>query len=239
MRWNIKREVSFNTTLWIVIFAISMAFFESSVVVYLRELYYPGGFDFPLKPIEDHIAFTEFFRELFSLLMILSVAFLASTKFYRQFANFLLIFAIWDIFYYVFLKVLLGWPTSFLTWDILFLIPVPWSGPVITPVIISFIMISLALVIYHYDSREDFQIDLKDWSGLIIGACIVFIAFIWDYMSYFIDHAGAHPEKNIFSQVKGLAETYRPEQFNWILFVIGSFFLAGVVFRIYRRNNIS
>ncbi|HNT42130.1 MAG TPA: hypothetical protein PKN78_07855, partial [Tenuifilaceae bacterium] len=54
---------------------------------------------------------------------------------------------VWDIFYYVFLKLLIGWPTSMLTWDLLFLIPVTWTGPVVAPVAISLMMITLALVI--------------------------------------------------------------------------------------------
>jgi hypothetical protein len=41
---------------------------------------------------------------------------------------------LWDIFYYVGLKTLLGWPPSLFTWDVLFLIPVPWSAPVLAPV---------------------------------------------------------------------------------------------------------
>jgi hypothetical protein len=44
------------------------------------------------------------------------------------------VFGIWDLFYYVWLKVCLGWPSSLLTWDVLFLIPVPWVGPVLAPV---------------------------------------------------------------------------------------------------------
>ena len=37
-------------------------------------------------------------------------------------------------FYYLFLIPLTGWPKSLLDWDILFLLPVPWWGPVIAPV---------------------------------------------------------------------------------------------------------
>ena len=40
-------------------------------------------------------------------------------------------FGIWDIFYYVFLKIIYDWPKSLFDWDILFLIPLPWWGPVI------------------------------------------------------------------------------------------------------------
>ena len=47
----------------------------------------------------------------------------------------------WDIFYYVFLKMICDWPHSLLDWDILFLLPMPWWGPVLAPVLISVLMI--------------------------------------------------------------------------------------------------
>ena len=52
-----------------------------------------------------------------------------------------LAFGVWDIFYYVFLKVICGWPHSLLDWDILFLLPLPWWGPVLAPVSIALLMI--------------------------------------------------------------------------------------------------
>ena len=43
-----KKET--EKTIWIVtIYAIAMGFLEAAVVIYLRKLYYPNGFDFPLK----------------------------------------------------------------------------------------------------------------------------------------------------------------------------------------------
>jgi hypothetical protein len=39
----------------------------------------------------------------------------------------------WDIFYYVFLRLISG-PKTLLDWDILFLLPLPWWGPVLAPV---------------------------------------------------------------------------------------------------------
>jgi hypothetical protein len=50
-------------------------------------------------------------------------------------------FACWDIAYYAFLKVLDNWPSSLFTRDVYFLIPVTWIGPVITPLIISTLML--------------------------------------------------------------------------------------------------
>ncbi len=50
-------------------------------------------------------------------------------------------FGVWDIFYYVFLKVMCDWPRSLFDWDILFLLPLPWWGPVLAPVSIALLMI--------------------------------------------------------------------------------------------------
>jgi hypothetical protein len=48
---------------------------------------------------------------------------------------------VWDIFYYVFLWLLMRWPPSLGTWDLLFLIPIPWIGPVWLPILISCMLI--------------------------------------------------------------------------------------------------
>ena len=45
-----------NRIIIITLFAIAMGFLETSVVVYMRELLYPGGFAFPLSPIPVDLA---------------------------------------------------------------------------------------------------------------------------------------------------------------------------------------
>ena len=109
-----------KNTIWVILFSIAMAYLESAVVVYLREIYYPEGFIFPLTPIDSTIAITEFWREVATLVMLLGIGILTGKSAPQRLAFFLLSFAIWDIFYYVFLYVLLGWPASLMTWDILF-----------------------------------------------------------------------------------------------------------------------
>src|SRR5207253_2869142 len=48
---------------------------------------------------------------------------------------------IWDIFYYVFLWLFAGWPGSLLAPDVLFLIPLPWWGPVASPVLVAAVIV--------------------------------------------------------------------------------------------------
>jgi hypothetical protein len=101
-----------------------MGFLEAIVVVYLRQLYFPEGFDFPLNPIPPKILAIEWLREITTLVMLVSIGIIAGKNFLQRFSYFLYCFAVWDIFYYVALKLLLNWPPSLLTWDLLFLFPV-------------------------------------------------------------------------------------------------------------------
>lgn len=41
------QEMKIKTLLWITVFALSMGYFESAVVIYIRQIIYPGGFVFP------------------------------------------------------------------------------------------------------------------------------------------------------------------------------------------------
>lgn len=141
------------------LFAAAMGYIEAAVVVYLRALYYPDGFVVPMQVGFPFIRFTripqfeqripsrmlrvEIGREAATIVMLVSLAVLVGDTAVQKLAVFLLAFGVWDIFYYVFLKVLLGWPKSLLTLDVLFLIPVPWVGPVWLPVGISVVMILL------------------------------------------------------------------------------------------------
>ncbi len=170
-------------------FAIAMGFLEAAVVVYMREILYPGGFSFPLSPVPVNLAVTEISREVATLIMLVSIGILAGRKFSTGFAWFIYSFAIWDIFYYVFLKAILGWPESLLTWDVLFLIPTTWTGPVLTPVLISLTMILFAMVILYRDERGlESRIPGKIWTGLIAGSLLIIISWILDYSRFMLDH---------------------------------------------------
>ena len=133
--------------LWCTIFATAFGVVEGAVVVYLRELYYPEGFAFPLKEMAPRILAIEIVREAATLVLLLGVAILAQRRPVRRFAVFAFCFGVWDITYYLALKALLGWPPGLLTWDILFLIPLPWTGPVLAPVLVSLALIAAGVAI--------------------------------------------------------------------------------------------
>lgn len=136
-------------------FAITMAYLESTIVVYLRRLYYSerGGFGFPLVIIDVPTLLLELGREACTIVMLATFGIAAGRTKVGKFAFFLFLFGVWDIFYYIWLKVFLDWPASLLTWDVLFLIPVPWVGPVLAPVSVACTMIGMALVMLYLESR--------------------------------------------------------------------------------------
>ena len=92
------------------VFAVAMAYMEAAIVVYLRELYYPDGFSFPLAIVGRDILLVEIGREVSTIVFLLAVSWFAGRRLAERFAMFCFAFAIWDIFYYVWLKVMLGWP---------------------------------------------------------------------------------------------------------------------------------
>jgi hypothetical protein len=223
-----------HTLIWITIFAITMGIFEGSVVVYLRALYYPNGFEFPLQVMGNQIIITELIREFASLFMLLSVGILAGKTISQRFGWFLYTFAVWDIIYYVFLYLILGWPESFLTWDILFLLPVTWTGPVIAPILISCLMILLGLVLNQFDVK----ITKKDWFILICGSFVVFLSFIWDYCRFLIKNINQDISGSFSDKIVELSMQYLPESFPWAIFIIGFIIISSGITIIFVHHKL-
>ena len=218
-----------------------MGLLETAVVIYLRELMYPEGFKFPLAPINPDIAITEVLREAATVIMLLGISMLTGKTRSERFAWFIYSFAVWDIFYYVFLKLIINWPESWLTWDILFLIPVTWVGPVISPVLVAITMIVFALlIVYLHTKIQKVRIELLHWTFLIIGSLILILAWTWDYSKYILQHYSfkeiwTMPDKDPLYE---LATQYIPQTFNWFLFWFGEVvIIAGIV--IFYKKNLS
>ena len=186
--------------------SIAFAYIESAVVVYLRAIFYPDGFTFPMPgfgegPIWAKLLLTEIGREAATLVLILTACHLAGKNRRQRFAYFLVIFAIWDIFYYIWLKVLLNWPASIMDWDVLFLIPMIWASPVIAPVIVSVIMLGFAVVILYRDSiARPIKVTTLDWLGFSFTGLVIVISFCI---------AGLH-----------MGEPDYNKHFHWTLFAI-------------------
>jgi len=227
--------------LTITAFAIAMGFLEAAVVVYMREILYPGGFSFPLSPVPVGLALTELSREVATLVMLVSIGILAARKFSTGFAWFIYSFAIWDIFYYIFLKVILDWPESLMTWDVLFLIPTTWTGPVITPVLVSLSMILFAGLILNRDERGmGSRIPGKIWAGLIAGSLLLILSWIMDYSRHMLGHfsvGGMLEVKN--PEVLRVATLYEPGHFPWWLFIAAEVLILSCIILYYKNQKSS
>ena len=226
-----RKEMSmWKKVSWSFAYGIGMALLEAIVVVYLRELYYPQGFAFPLKNMDWNITMIEILREAGTILMLVCVSALAAENFYTWVGFFLFNFAVWDIFYYVWLKVLLNWPANFLEWDILFLIPITWDGPVIAPLLCSVAMLALAGVIFYFHQHKvRVSFTAKEWGLFVSGSLLVFTSFIWNYTHFMIDGGYFKDLANLGnnSQFIEAVENFLPPSFQWGFFLPGYGLIVG------------
>jgi len=212
-----------RTVIALFIFGISFGYLEASVVVYLRSIYdpirerlhpgRPAGDLFPLIKTEELAATgpentrrlgIEIGREAATILMLAGIAMVAGRNFNERMAAMAISFGLWDIFFYVFLKVMIHWPASVFTWDILFLIPLPWVGPVLAPVLVSLTLIGGGLFSLH---RGGLPAGGRAWAGMILGGLVVILSFLWDWRN---------------TMAGGL-----PNPFNWPLFAAGELMAVG------------
>jgi hypothetical protein len=126
------------------VYAIAMAYVEAAAVLYLRTIY--GGIDPvgprqpPFDPVPDFV-WIEIGREAATMVMLGAVGYLAGSGLGGRLGAFAVAFGVWDIFYYVFLWVFAGWPPSPFAPDVLFLLPLPWWGPVLSPVLVAALIV--------------------------------------------------------------------------------------------------
>jgi hypothetical protein len=221
---NPNLRTAIHTWLTVIIFAIAFAWVESAIVVYLREIFFDGNFGFPLvveweagRRIVNPLIRIEFFREIATLVMLVTVGILAGKNRMQKFCYFLIAFGVWDIFYYIGLYVMVDWPPGPMTWDLLFYVPLPWVGPVITPVLIAIAMIVSGSLLIYLDENE--FIIKWCWYDLVIEfflALLMIVAFCWDW-------------KNVIQLPGDIRRTGIPNPFAWWLY-LPAYVLACVYF---------
>ena len=171
--------LTMRSTWWVACYSIAMAAVESAVVVYLRALHSgPAPVSVLQYALPQRLLLIEVGREVATLIMILAVAALAARTARERFLYFAFSFGVWDIFYYIWLWVFIGWPPSLVTWDILFLIPVPWIGPVLAPVIVS---LSLVVGSLWLLARPALTLPRLAWGLAVLGALLVVLSFTVDF----------------------------------------------------------
>ncbi len=199
---------------WVVIFAAAFAYVESAVVVYLREIYFDGSFEFPIvtvwengRHVLDPLIVVELGREVATIVMLAAVGVIAGSSGLQRFCFFMIAFGIWDIFYYVWLWVITSWPEGLMTWDLLFYIPLPWVGPVIAPVLIAATMVAAgSILIWIDEKRIPIRWHWADWVIELGCGLLLIVAFCWDW-------------KNILRVPDGNAYSGIPNPFAWWLFL--------------------
>lgn len=190
-----------------IVFSVAFAYIESAVVVYLRAIFYPDGFTFPLQMFDvtalgKRLTVTEIGREAATLVLIVTAAWLFGRNRQQRSAYVLVIFAVWDIFYYVWLKVLLDWPASIMDWDVLFLIPYVWASAVLCPVLVAMAMFAFGVAILWRSARgKPLSIEWSDWLGWMVAGVVLVVAFC-------------------LGGRRITEDNYRAA-FSWLLFVIG------------------
>jgi hypothetical protein len=232
---TIRRKIA-----WVSLFSLAMGFMEAAVVIYLRRIYYPNGFSFPLVPVEPNIGSVEFLREAATIIMLIGIGILSGKNSSQKFAFFIYSFAIWDIFYYIFLKIFIGWPEALLTWDILFLIPVPWVGPILAPCMLSLTMVlSAVLIIHNVEETPVLNINRREWALLITGSLVAIISFIRPYFVYMNSESAAWTPGSgdaLFNEISHFV----PSGYEWWIFILGeSLILLGTVLFKLRANKIT
>ena len=209
----IVRTAESKRWLIVVLYAVAMAWVEAAAVYYLRTLekriepYQPN----PL-PMATGLGEAELIRELATMVMLFTVGWLAGATWRGRLAYSVLAFGIWDIFYYFFLRAMTGWPKSLLDWDILFLIPLPWWGPVWAPTSIALLMILWGTFITQF---ERFPATLGSISIASAGLGVALALFV--FMADALRNADQGTEA---------LRTMLPERFNWPLFSVALALMA-------------
>lgn len=202
----------------VVIFSIAMGYLEAAVVIYLREIYYPEGFSFPLKLLSQRDIFVELARECATLVMLIILSVIAGKTKAQRFAFFLLAFGVWDLCYYVFLWLLLHWPQGLLTWDILFLLPVMWVGPILAPCILSVTMIGCAEIILRKERSGGVKFTMPVLICLIGGSLLIITSFCED------------PIRSLSAGNRDAL--YVPTSYLWWLFISGELVILGGIYQL-------
>jgi len=203
-------------TRWVVVtvFAIAMAWVEAASVFYIRALVdriEPYQAD-PL-PVNGALGNVELWREAATLVMIATLGLLAGRTWRHRAGYAALAFGVWDVFYYVFLRAISGWPRALLDWDILFLLPLPWWGPVFAPVSIALVMIVWGTL---STQLRDAATARWTWALGSVGIVLALAVFMIDAMQ-----ALPHGRDAVLQVL--------PTTFNWPLFLVALLLMASPV----------
>ena len=212
------------------VYATAMAWVESAVVYYLRTMIDR------IEPYQQHplpiiggLGPAELVREAATMVMLLTVGMLAGKSWKSRLGYTAMAFGVWDIFYYVFLKLMCGWPHSLRDWDILFLIPLPWWGPVWAPMSISVLMIIWGTLATTRDGRRKQAVPgrslielielnrlARTWGLNFLGMVLALYVFMADSLR--VADQGVVALRNVL-----------PQNFNWPVFLLALLLMSAPI----------
>lgn len=177
------RRALLGLTASVLAYAVAMAYLESASVVYLRHaLDAATGDVFPLDMTSRNaglLGWLELGREIATLVMIAAVGWIAGRGGLERLAWAAVVFGAWDIAYYFWLWVFSGWPGGLTTWDLLFLIPLPWAGPVWAPLAVSLALIGFGLALIGRIRRGARpRMSRAQLGTLLLGGVVVIGSFL-------------------------------------------------------------
>lgn len=211
---------SFRRLPLVALYAVAMAYVEAAVVVYLREMRDIDDLLRDLPTTLDRFVAIEIGREAATVVMLLSIGWIAGRRLQDRLGHFVFAFGLWDIAYYGWLWLFEGWPASPLDWDILFLIPVPWWGPVLAPALIATVMcVGGAAAVWGADRGVSWRLSWTNAAVAAAGIAIVLYTFTADAL-------GAVPDG------REAVARVRPSDFQRPVFVLGFVIMSWAGLRV-------
>jgi len=201
-------------------FAIAMAYVEGAVVAYLREVYGIHDLVRDLPHTTGRLAGIETGREAATMVMLLAVGWIAGRRLQDRLGFFVFAFGLWDIAYYGWLALFTGFPSSPLSWDVLFLLPVPWWGPVLAPSLIALMMcIGGAAAVRQVDRGVEWRMNRVNAGIAAAGIAVVLYTFT------------AASLRAVPDGLDAVAKA-RPSAFPWPVFVAGFMVMSWAGLRV-------
>jgi len=196
--------------LWISLYALAMALLEAVVVAYLRGLH--SG---PTVEI-GRVGYgtMELWREVATIVMLVAVGWLAGRHWLDRLAYGLFTFGLWDIGYYLWLKLFLDWPQTLFDWDVLFLIPLRWWGPVLSPVLIALLIcLNAVLAVVRFERGIPLHFTVTRVGLVTAGVLLALVVFMLDTLQALLTGRSDW-------------DSLHPETFQWPLFLVALTLMA-------------
>jgi len=223
MKLDHQQHKQTSKLIFMAAFVVAMAYLESAVVVYLRRVYGINEIENALAVFDRQISIIEMERELAIMVMLLAAAWMAGRNWQSRIGFFMFAFGVWDILYYLWLKVFIGWPVTLLNNDLLFLLPLPWWGPVLAPALIALIMAIAGAGLVNLDEKEKpAQLGILDWSLLVLGSLVLLYTFMADAI------------QKMPADMESLA-LVQPGPFKWTVYLCGILVYIFVLWRCARK----